>query len=67
MPLPTNLMTSDAHLVFELGPGACDDETLIEFPTFLREYEQRPVLLIWNGLPSHRSRRMSAWIASQSQ
>jgi len=58
---------SDAHLVFELRPGAYNDETLIEFLTFLNEHEQRPVLLIWDGLPSHRSRRMSTWIASQRQ
>jgi transposase len=58
---------SDAHLVFELRPGAYNDETLIEFLTFLNEHEQRPVLLIWDGLPSHRSRRMSEWIASQRQ
>jgi len=56
---------STAHLVFELRPGAYNDETLIEFLTFLNEHEQRPVLLIWDGLPSHRSRRMSEWIASQ--
>jgi len=56
---------SNAHLMFELRPGAYNDETLIEFLTFLNEHEQRPVLLIWDGLPSHRSRRMSDWIASQ--
>ena len=56
---------SDAHLVFELRPGAYNDETLIEFLTFLNEHEHRRVLLIWDGLPSHRSRRMSEWIASQ--
>lgn len=57
---------SDAHLVFQLRPGAYNDETLIEFLTELNELEhQRPVLLIWDGLPSHRSRRMSEWIASQ--
>ena len=27
--------------------------------------EQRAILLIWDGLPSHRSRRMSDWVASQ--
>ena len=58
---------SDAHLFFELRPGAYNDETLIEFLTFLNEREQRRVLLIWDGLPSHRSRRMSEWIASQRQ
>jgi transposase len=56
---------SAAHLVFELRPGAYNDETLIEFLTFLNEHEQRPVLLIWDGLPSHRSRRMTEWIVSQ--
>jgi transposase len=56
---------SDAHLFFELRPGAYNDETLIAFLSELNEVEQRNVLLIWDGLPSHRSRRMSAWIASQ--
>jgi hypothetical protein len=50
---------SDAHLVFQLRPGAYNDETLIEFLTELNELEQRrPVVLIWDGLPSHRSGRM---------
>jgi transposase len=56
---------SDAHLFFELRPGAYNDETLIAFLSELNEVEQRNVLLIWDGLPSHRSRRMSDWIASQ--
>jgi hypothetical protein len=55
----------DAHLFFELRPGAYKDETLIEFLSHLRDEEQRAVLLIWDGLPSHRSRRMSDWIVSQ--
>jgi transposase len=56
---------SDAHLFFELRPGAYNDETLIAFLSQLNDFEQRNVLLIWDGLPSHRSRRMSDWIASQ--
>jgi transposase len=56
---------SDAHLFFELRPGAYNDETLIEFLSVLNDREQRPLLLIWDGLPSHRSRRMSDWIATQ--
>jgi transposase len=57
---------SDAHLVFELRPGAYNDETLIEFLTYLHELEQhRSVVLLWDGLPSHRSRRMRDWVASQ--
>jgi transposase len=56
---------SDAHLVFELRPGAYNDEMLIQFLSDLYEVEQRAVLLIWDGLPSHRSRRMTDWIATQ--
>jgi hypothetical protein len=57
---------SDAHLVFKLRSGAYNDESLIEFLGELSELEQqRPVVLIWDGLPSHRSRRMSEWITSQ--
>ena len=56
---------SDAHLVFQLRPGAYNDETLIEFLSDLKAIEQRRVLLIWDGLPSHRSRRMLNWVASQ--
>ena len=56
---------SDAHLFFELRPGAYNDEALIAFLSELNEVEQRNVLLIWDGLPSHRSRRMSDWIARQ--
>lgn len=57
---------SDAHLVFQLRPGAYNDETLIEFLTEVHRHEkQRSVVLIWDGLPSHRSRRMLDWVADQ--
>lgn len=56
---------SDAHLVFELRPGAYNDETLIEFLSELNDIEQRRLLLIWDGLPAHRSRRMINWVRSQ--
>ena len=56
---------SNAHLVFDLRPGAYNDEMLIEFLSDLNDIEQRPVLLIWDGLPAHRSRHMSDWLATQ--
>src|SRR5262245_29691817 len=56
---------SDAHLVFELRPGAYNGELLIEFLSDLDDIEQRPVILIWDGLPAHRSRRMTDWVQSQ--
>jgi putative transposase len=56
---------SDAHLVFQMRPGAYNDESLIEFLTELNHLEQRHVVVIWDGLPSHRSRRMTDWVATQ--
>ena len=57
---------SDAHLVFQLRPGAYNGETLIEFLSQLHVLnDQRAVLVIWDGLPAHRSRRMSDWVTSQ--
>ena len=56
---------SAAHLIFQLRPGAYNDETLIQFLTDVRHLEQRRVLLIWDGLPSHHSRRMLDWVADQ--
>lgn len=43
---------SDAHLVFQLLPGAYNGETLIEFLNDLHQLEpQRAMVLIWDGLP----------------
>ena len=56
---------SAAHLVFQLRPGADNDVALIQFLSELNQLEQRPVVLIWDGLPSHRSGRMREWLASQ--
>jgi transposase len=57
---------SDAHLVFQLRPGAYNDETLIEFLADVHQHEQhRRIMLIWDGLPSHRSRRMLDWASGQ--
>ena len=52
--------------MFQIRPGAYNDETLIEFLDDLhRHLDGAKVTLIWDGLPSHRSRRMQAWIAAQ--
>lgn len=57
---------SNAHLLFQLRPGAYNDETLIEFLTEVHQHQQhRTIILIWDGLPSHRSRRMLDWLADQ--
>ena len=57
---------SDAHLVFQLRPGAYNGEILIDFLTDLHRLEPgRRLLLLWDGLPAHRSRCMTAWIDDQ--
>src|SRR6266849_2354032 len=66
-PVPwfTNPMAAMLTSFFSCVLAPINSETLIEFLSELNELEQRRVLLIWDGLPSHRSRRMSDWIASQ--
>ena len=57
---------TDAHLVFQLRPGAYNGETLIEFLGDLHQLEPgRRMVLLWDGLPAHRSRRMTDWIHDQ--
>ena len=57
---------ADAWLVFQMRPGAYNDESLIEFLTEMHTLlEDRLVTLIWDGLPSHRSRRMKEWLSTQ--
>lgn len=57
---------SDARIVFQTRPGAYNDESLIEFLQALHgELDETKVTLIWDGLPSHRSRKMQAWIRRQ--
>ncbi len=57
---------SDAHLVFQLRPGAYNGETLLAFLMDLHRLEKhRAMLLLWDGLPAHRSRCITDWVDSQ--
>jgi transposase len=57
---------SDAWLVFGMRPGAYNQESIIEFLEDLHAHLGGAKLtLIWDGLPSHRSKVMKAWFASQ--
>jgi transposase len=57
---------SEACLVFGMKDGAYDTQSLIEFfEAFRRHFPAQNVTLIWDGLPSHRSKDMKAWIAKQ--
>lgn len=57
---------TQSALVFQLRPGAYNDVSLIEFLTDVHTHlDGHQVLLIWDGLPSHRSKTMTAWLATQ--
>ncbi len=57
---------SDAHLVFQLRSGAYNQDTLIDFLIDVHHIEKpRSVVLLWDGLPAHRGKRMLDWVASQ--
>jgi transposase len=57
---------SEAWLVFTMRPGAYTDVTIIEFLEDLHHHlGDDKVTVIWDGLPSHRSKVMKAWIATQ--
>ena len=57
---------SAASLFFDMKAGAYNTESLIEFlEAFHRHFVGEKVTLIWDGLPSHRSKDMKSWIARQ--
>ena len=57
---------SDAALVFGMQPGCYNNESIVEFLLELhRHLDGDKVTLIWDGLPSHRSKDMQAFIKSQ--
>jgi transposase len=53
-------------LFFQTRPGSYNDLMLIEFLNDLkREFRGRRVVLIWDGLPSHKSGPMQAYLRAQ--
>jgi len=59
---------SQAALMFPIKPGSCDTGSLITFPDGLHQhFAGAKVTLIWDNLPSHKSRAMTAWLATQAR
>ncbi len=53
-------------LFFQTRPGSYNDVTLIDFLTDLkRDCRGRRVVLVWDGLPSHKSGPMQAYLRAQ--
>jgi transposase len=55
-----------AQFLFHTQAGSYTDGTLIAFLRDLkRHFRRQPVILIWDGLPAHRSRVMRAYLTRQ--
>jgi transposase len=55
-----------SRLYFQTREGNYNDAKLIEFVRQLRRhFRGEQVILLWDGLPSHRSRRMLEFLADQ--
>ncbi|WP_368680409.1 IS630 family transposase (plasmid) [Rhodococcus opacus] len=57
---------SQSAFVFSMTDGAYNTDKLIEFLTELRaHFAGEKVIVIWDGLMAHRSKAMTAWLATQ--
>jgi transposase len=54
------------RLFLSLRPGALATEDAVEFLRNLRRHLRGPVVVIWDGLPAHRSRAVAAFAKTQS-
>ncbi|MGV9829206.1 transposase, partial [Rhodococcus pyridinivorans] len=57
---------SRSAFVFSMTDGAYNTDKLIEFLTELRgHFAGEKLIVLWDGLMAHRSRAMTAWLATQ--
>lgn len=50
---------------FRFFPGAIRSEQVVEFLGALRAQLKRPLLIIWDGVATHRSRKVRTWLEKQ--
>lgn len=50
---------------FRFFPGAIHSGQIIEFLAALKRQIKRPLLIIWDGIATHRSRKVNAWLEGQ--
>jgi len=54
------------RILFRLQPGSMDKYDFVDFlKDIKRELKDKKLLLIWDGLPAHRARVVTEYIASQ--
>lgn len=55
-----------SRLVFQIRPGSYNSESLIGFLRDLKRHLRRQkAILVWDGLPAHKSREMKAYLCTQ--
>jgi transposase len=55
-----------ARLLFQMKPGSYDAERLVGFLEELKaEFRGRKVILVWDGLPAHKSRVVQTYLGDQ--
>jgi putative transposase len=55
-----------SDLIFQTRPGSYNDIALIDFLNELkRHFRRRRLILVWDGLPSHKSRVMTTYLEAQ--
>jgi transposase len=55
------------NFYFKLFPGAIKAPQIIEFLQLLMRHLRRPLLVIWDGLPGHRSAQVRDFVAAQGR
>ena len=57
-----------SRLFFQTKPDSYNEDSLIAFLKDLkREFRGKKCILIWDGLPGHKSKKMKAYLASQKK
>jgi len=57
-----------SRLFFQMKPDSYNEDSLIAFLRDLkREFRGKKCILIWDGLPGHKSKKMKAYLASQKR
>jgi len=51
---------------FQLLPGTVKSPQLITFLSFLMRHIRRPMIVVWDRLPAHRSRAVREFVAQQN-
>jgi transposase len=50
---------------FRFFPGAIRSEQVIEFLGVLKSQIKRSLLIVWDGVATHRSRKVKAWLEAR--